>query len=181
MLTRHCTRADAGPETQADKPTAAHGFTGETPLLAGVDYIATATVVGPTRIVRYTGEDFLEMMVRCPAVCRVLLPVLAWRIHASAAQAGQRATIDALGTMAAGLAHELNHPAAAVVRAADGLGTALGELRTRTGTWAAVAERGLDVDWLAALAARLPRPVARAGAGTAGRHDGRAHPARRRR
>ena len=159
VLTRHSTRTADDADEHGDKPPAAHGFAGETPLLAGEDYIATATAVGPTRVVRYTREAFMEMMARCPQVCQVLLPVLAWRIHASAAQAGQRATVSALGTLAAGLAHELNNPAAAVVRAADALTVAMDDLHAAAMRWAAVAGPAETAVLDGATAAVLARPV----------------------
>jgi signal transduction histidine kinase len=155
VLARHSTRHDdpVGADGTA-KPAAAHGFTGETPLLAEDDYIATATAVGATRVLLFARAVFMEMIVRCPGVCRVLLPVLAWRIHASAAQAGQRATVTALGTLAAGLAHELNNPAAAVVRAADALAVAVTDLHAAAMHWAAVAGPA-DTAVLDALASEL--------------------------
>ena len=133
VLARHTTRGDA--LDHEGKPTAANHFTGELPLLSDDAYIATATSVGPTRVALYSKDAFLEMIVRCPQVCQVLLPVLAWRIHASEAQAGQRATVAALGTLAAGLAHELNNPAAAVARAGGGMLSALDTLERLSQDW----------------------------------------------
>ncbi|MEV6605492.1 ATP-binding protein [Kutzneria sp. NPDC051319] len=134
LLTRHVRHSVAGhdvgrAETDHDgKPRAAHEFTGELPLLADADYMATATAVGPTRVLRYLKPQFFEMLVRCPQVCTVLLPVLAWRIHASEVAVRRRATLEALGTLAAGLAHELNNPAAAVTRSASELANLLPQL-----------------------------------------------------
>ena len=134
FLTRHVRHAhavaDVGrAETDHDgKPHAAHEFTGELPLLANADYMATAVAVGPTRVLRYAKPEFFEMLVRCPQVCTVLLPVLAWRIHASEVAARRRDTLEALGTLAAGLAHELNNPAAAVARSAAELADLLPQL-----------------------------------------------------
>ncbi|MBB5890933.1 ATP-binding protein [Kutzneria kofuensis] len=132
FLTRHVRRANSvvgRAETDHDgKPRAAHEFTGELPLLADADYMATAVAVGPTEVLRYAKPQFFEMLVRCPQVCTVLLPVLAWRIHASEVAVRRRATLEALGTLAAGLAHELNNPAAAVSRSASELADLMPQL-----------------------------------------------------
>ncbi|GGS93335.1 sensor histidine kinase [Planobispora rosea] len=138
ILTRHTTRSkpDGG---QDGKPTAAHGFTGELPLLTDGGYVATVTAVGETTVLVYPKPVFFEMLVRCPSVARVLLPVLAWRIKASELQARNRATVMALGTLAAGLAHELNNPAAAVARAAQELRPAVARLTDTASAWGRIA------------------------------------------
>jgi signal transduction histidine kinase len=136
LLTRHVRHREpatgqeiARAETEHDgKPAGAHGFTGELPLLADADYMATAVAVGPTEVVRYTKARFFEMLAHCPQVCTVLLPVLAWRIHASEVAVRRRATLEALGTLAAGLAHELNNPTAAMSRSAAELAELLPRL-----------------------------------------------------
>ncbi|MGF1425295.1 sensor histidine kinase [Kitasatospora sp. LaBMicrA B282] len=139
LLTRHSTRPLAADDHDA-KPPAAHRFTGELPLLTGGGYLATATAVGPTVVLGCARGVFLDLLARCPSVARVLLPVLAWRITSSQAQASGRASVQALGTLAAGLAHELNNPAAAVVRAAQDLAPALDRLTGTASTWGAVAD-----------------------------------------
>ncbi|MFC6093544.1 ATP-binding protein [Saccharothrix lopnurensis] len=111
-----------------DKPAAAHQFTGELPLLVGGGYLAKATAVGPTTLLAYDKPSFLEILRRCPQVCQVLLPVLAWRIHSYEAHAGRRAMLEGLGTLTAGLVHELNNPVAAISRSAAELGGAVREL-----------------------------------------------------
>lgn len=118
VLARH----DTAVETPPDRPAAASGFTGEMPLLAGVPYVATASAGRSSRLAVFDAAGFAALLERCPQVCRVLLPVLAWRLHSSSMQAGQRATLTALGTLAAGLAHELNNPASAVQRSVRELG-----------------------------------------------------------
>ena len=143
VLTRHvrgAAESEVAPGTDHDdKPAAAHHFTGEMPLLCGAGNVATATAVGRTRLVGYPKERFFEMLSRCPQVCRVLLPVLAWRIHLVEVDGSRRATLSALGTLAMGLAHELNNPAAAVVRAAAELAETLPELVDRVAGWDQVA------------------------------------------
>lgn len=131
--------AVATPGEEPDKPVAAHQFTGELPMLAGGGYVARGTAVGRTELLAYDQETFLEMIVRCPQVCRVLLPVLAWRIRSYELQAGRRALLGGLGTLAAGLAHELNNPAAAVVRAAADLRMSVAELAVSSARWGRLA------------------------------------------
>ncbi|MFI6731664.1 ATP-binding protein [Nonomuraea sp. NPDC050451] len=94
-----------------------HQFIGELPLLTSDEYLATALAVGPARVVAYGKDAFFDMLERCPQVCRVLLPVLAGRINAMERQAGRSRMLEGLGMLAAGLAHELNNPAAAALRA----------------------------------------------------------------
>ncbi|MEV7418880.1 ATP-binding protein [Streptomyces sp. NPDC089919] len=161
VLTRHSTEEE-GAEDHDGKPAAAHRFTGELPLLTEGGYVATAAGSGPaTVVVGYPRPVFFEMLTRCHGVAAVLLPVLAWRIKSSEVQARKRATVEALGTLAAGLAHELNNPAAAVARAAQELAPALDRLTATGHDWGAEAggaERGV-LDRLTDELAKLPPPA----------------------
>ncbi|MFE9093944.1 ATP-binding protein [Streptomyces sp. NPDC007264] len=141
VLTRHSTHDDPA-EQHDNKPSAAHRFTGELPLLTEGGYVATVAASGPTTVLAYPKAVFFEMVARCQGVAAVLLPVLAWRIKSSEVQARNRATVEALGTLAAGLAHELNNPAAAVARAAQELGTAVERLVAGAQDWGAAAAPG---------------------------------------
>lgn len=129
----------ATPGAEPDKPVAAHQFTGELPMFAGGGYVARGTAVGSTELLAFDEKTFLEMIVRCPQVCRVLLPVLAWRIRSYELQAGRRALLDGLGVLAAGLAHELNNPSAALVRAARELGESVRALAVSAVRWGRLA------------------------------------------
>ncbi|MFD9162921.1 ATP-binding protein [Streptomyces sp. NPDC059558] len=163
VLTRHSTEEEsAAAEDHDGKPSAAHRFTGELPLLTDGSYVATAAASGPsTTVVAYPKPVFFEMLTRCHGVAAVLIPVLAWRIKSSEVQARKRATVEALGTLAAGLAHELNNPAAAVARAAQELAPALERLTRTAQAWGAAAsdaERAA-LDRLAEELEKLPPPV----------------------
>ncbi|APU39384.1 ATP-binding protein [Streptomyces sp. TN58] len=163
VLTRHSTEEEsAASEDHDGKPPAAHRFTGELPLLTDGAYVATAAASGPsTTVVAYPKAVFFEMLTRCNGVAAVLIPVLAWRIKSSEVQARKRATVEALGTLAAGLAHELNNPAAAVARAAQELAPALDRLTRTAQDWGAAAgpaERAVLGRLTAELDA-LPPPV----------------------
>ncbi|MFI6149519.1 ATP-binding protein [Streptomyces sp. NPDC051109] len=163
VLTRHSTEEESAAAEEHDgKPSAAHRFTGELPLLTDGAYVATAAASGPaTTVVAYPKPVFFEMLTRCHGVAAVLIPVLAWRIKSSEVQARKRATVEALGTLAAGLAHELNNPAAAVARAAQELAPALEGLTRTAQAWGAAAtgaERSV-FDRLAEELDKLPPPV----------------------
>ncbi|MFJ3912182.1 ATP-binding protein [Streptomyces vinaceus] len=164
VLTRHSTEEESAAAEEHDgKPSAAHRFTGELPLLTDGAYVATAAASGPaTTVVAYPKPVFFEMLTRCHGVAAVLIPVLAWRIKSSEVQARKRATVEALGTLAAGLAHELNNPAAAVARAAQELAPALEGLTRTAQAWGAAAtgaERSV-FDRLAEELDKLPPPAA---------------------
>jgi signal transduction histidine kinase len=123
----------------ADRSMAAHQFTGELPLLVGGDYVAGAVANGPTRLLALDRDAFFELLAKCPQVWRVLLPALAWRIRTFESQAGRRSMLEGLGTLAAGLAHELNNPSAVLLGAANQLRAAVRELATWSTTWGELA------------------------------------------
>ncbi|MEU7164120.1 ATP-binding protein [Streptomyces morookaense] len=161
LLTRDTTRP--GPTDGHDgKPAVAHRFTGELALLTEGGYAATATAASRTVVLACPKHAFFDMLVRCPSVACVLLPVLAWRITAWELQARNRATVAGLGTLAAGLAHELNNPAAAVARSAQDLGPAMDRLVGTAQTWGGVAgprNRRILAETLHQIACTLPPPA----------------------
>jgi signal transduction histidine kinase len=95
-------------------------FTGELPLLLDSAYMATVTAAEPTTMVRFDKDAFCRL-ITYPSVTQQLMPVLATRIHAIENMLQQRQKLAALGQLAAGLAHELNNPAAAASRSANQL------------------------------------------------------------
>lgn len=154
VLTRH--QVPAPPSGQNGKPAAAHRFTGEMPLLTDGVNVATASVHRQATVLSYPRDVFLELIGRCPSIARVMLPVLAWRIRSSELQARSQATIAALATLAAGLAHELNNPTAAVTRTANELAPAVTRLEDTARAWGGQASPA-DQDILAAVIADARR------------------------
>jgi len=136
VVARH--RADPPDGPRDGKPRAADQYTGELPLLTGDGYLAKATAVGRVELLAYDRPCFLEMLARCPQIGGVMFPVLAWRIHSYEVQATRTALLSGLGGLAAGLAHELNNPAAAAVRAAGELRRAVPELADWSVRWGLV-------------------------------------------
>lgn len=93
-------------------------YTGEITLLLGIAWVGTARVGKPTRLFRLREEDFWRMMSTCHSVAREILQSAANKMRNLEGYSQQREKLASLGTMAAGLAHELNNPAAAARRAA---------------------------------------------------------------
>lgn len=75
-------------------------------------------------------DHFSEMLARMPVLQERLVSVLADRIRETTRADNEREKLVALGRLSAGLAHELNNPAAALQRAAFALGEAVESFRT---------------------------------------------------
>jgi signal transduction histidine kinase len=93
-------------------------FTGEITLLLQIAWMATARVGKPAKLFRLGEEDFWHMLSNCRSVARELFHSAAGKMRNLEGYSQQREKLASLGTMAAGLAHELNNPAAAARRAA---------------------------------------------------------------
>jgi signal transduction histidine kinase len=93
-------------------------YTGETTLLLDTHWLATARISKSARLFRLNEGDFWRMMSSCRSVAREIFHTAANKMRNLEGYSLQREKLASLGTMAAGLAHELNNPAAAARRAA---------------------------------------------------------------
>jgi signal transduction histidine kinase len=104
--------------------------TGLLPFSRMVKYAGAgrASARGPLRILRIHKDQFGEMLARIPVLGQRLVATMTDRVREATRAIQQREKMTALGTLSAGLAHELNNPAAAVRRDAEALETRLGGL-----------------------------------------------------
>ena len=83
-------------------------------LLLDEPYPTSGRALTAVHLYKLTPDEFWKMLELCPSVMRRILKVAVQRsqIHETVTQ--QQAKLISLGTLSAGLAHELNNPAAAV-------------------------------------------------------------------
>ena len=93
-------------------------YTGEVTLLLDIEWLATARVGKTAKLFRLSQENFFRMLSICHSIAREILQYAAMKMRNMEGYSQQREKLASLGTMAAGLAHELNNPAAAARRAA---------------------------------------------------------------
>ncbi len=100
---------------------AGDGF-GEAPLLSGknhIPFIISATQ--DSLLARFTSEQFWTLLACCPGFRKVVLADMAQRLQAYQVEALHREKLVSLGTLAAGLMHELHNPGSAAKRSASQL------------------------------------------------------------
>ncbi len=99
----------------------AGSYGGEIPILLGTPSLATWRVSKTSKMFRLDKEGFWKMLGTCRTVAQKVFRLAAERFRNLEGFAQQRERLASLGTMAAGLAHELNNPASAALRAASDL------------------------------------------------------------
>ncbi|HET6266782.1 MAG TPA: ATP-binding protein [Acidobacteriota bacterium] len=104
-------------------------FGGKLPFSRLTQWPGTGRAVGQVRLLKGSVEIFPEMIHDHPLIVERLVAVMSDRIRFFTREDQQRDRMAALGKLSAGLAHELNNPAAAAKRGALALGEAQEALR----------------------------------------------------
>jgi signal transduction histidine kinase len=117
--------ADTGP---AFVLQAGH-ITGMLPYSRLTVFPRASRAVFRSRVATLAKELFPEMLQRIPELGQRLVAVMADRIRSITREEQHREKLAALGKISAGLAHELNNPAAAAARAAESLRESVTALR----------------------------------------------------
>ena len=94
---------------------------GELPLLSNIPYVANVVASKPSHLMQLNEEEFWSLMTTCPEVRKAILGNMANRLLKLQNATLQQEKMASLGTLAAGLMHELNNPGAAASRAASQL------------------------------------------------------------
>jgi signal transduction histidine kinase len=120
-------------EMRAERPEQDGSFTvvgqartgeafGEAAFLTGKSHsMFRLSAVRDSLLIRFAEDDFFKLLACCPATRKVVLADVALRLQAYQVEALHREKLVSLGTLAAGLMHELHNPGAAAKRAASQL------------------------------------------------------------
>lgn len=118
-------RAERGePDGTWTMMVTAHGGEafGEAPLLTGRTHsVFRVSACQDSILVRFRADDFWALLACCPSARKVILADMAQRMQAYQVEALHREKLVSLGTLAAGLMHELHNPGSAAKRAASQL------------------------------------------------------------
>jgi signal transduction histidine kinase len=116
-----------GDRTETEGVYIARGgtITGRLPYSRMRNYVGTALVTQRLHLAKLDKKHFPELLYRVPILGERFVAIMSDRVRERTRAEQERDRMASLGRLSAGLAHELNNPAAAAKRAADNLLRAL--------------------------------------------------------
>jgi signal transduction histidine kinase len=141
-------------------------FLGEMSLIENSPRTASARASVDSQLLEIDAVAFQALLETNPGFGTTILRTMAGRLRSTEASLMQREKLASLGTLAAGLAHELNNPAAAIQRSSSYLWEALGAAGSRSVELAGLLLTDGERQQLSALEASLAglSPASAAGA-----------------
>ncbi|MBI4790722.1 MAG: cyclic nucleotide-binding domain-containing protein [Chloroflexi bacterium] len=133
---------------------------GEMSLLDQAPRTATARATRASRLVMIHQDAFRQLLSTSPAATLAILHTVTSRLRNTEAMLRQNEKMAALGTLSAGLAHELNNPAAAARRSAAQLRDTLAHWQRLNGELAALGLDARQMDNINALHEEIIRRAA---------------------
>jgi signal transduction histidine kinase len=132
---------------------------GEMSLLENRPRTATVRVTRRSELLKISRKTFDELLSHNPAASLTMLRTVSSRLRNSESMLRQNEKMAALGTLSAGLAHELNNPAAAARRGASVLRQALVDHQRLTGQLYAQSLSNSQMDAVDSLRLQLANAV----------------------
>ncbi len=155
-------RSGSGNSEIFHKVMSAPAFMGEIAILSNLPNSMTVTTVGDTVGLHISEEGFWRVMANSPSLRGVILREMSVRTRGMAAMNVQQEKLATLGTLTAGLLHELNNPGAAAKRAASQLRENLNRLHQLARSFS---ERGHTAEQRACLTSLQERVLSFKGSG----------------
>jgi signal transduction histidine kinase len=128
-------------------------FLGEMSLVADGPRSASVRAARESVLLFLEAAEFKRILAENPSVSLTIMRAILTRLRSTEASLQQHARLATLGTLAAGLAHELNNPASAIQRSVEHLRGALDPLERCAER---AAEHGVDLEPVRGLGPRPP-------------------------
>jgi signal transduction histidine kinase len=132
---------------------------GEMSLLEQRPRTATVRAVRDSEVLEIGADTFRQLLETNPSIATTVLRTVAARLRSTESSMMQAEKLASLGTLAAGLAHELNNPAAAIRRSSAILGETLTTLGARSAELVMLDLSSAERDHVATLEQKISNAI----------------------